>query len=64
MQILKVAITIIERDILLSRSIIVAFKSILLELCIIRSTGERNNVADIRHTCYKEQQALKAQSES
>ena len=38
--------------------------NILLEFSVVWSTWERYHVADVRHTCHKEQQTLKAESEA
>ena len=36
----------------------------VLEFCVLGSTGERDDVADVLHTCYEQDEALKAQTES
>ena len=35
-----------------------------LELCVLRSTWERNHVTDVLHTCNKENQALETETET
>ena len=37
---------------------------LLLEISVVRSAGERNDVADVSHTCHEEQQALEAEAEA
>ena len=36
----------------------------LLELGVVGSTGERYHIANVCHSCHKEQQALESESES
>ena len=36
----------------------------ILEFCVMRCTRERNNITDVCHTCYEQQQTFKAQSET
>ena len=36
----------------------------ILEFCVTRSTWERYHVANVRHTCYEQQQAFESQTES
>ena len=35
-----------------------------LEFSTLRSTRERNHVADVLHTCYEEDEALEAEAEA
>ena len=35
-----------------------------LEFSALRSTRERNHVADVLHTCYEEDEALEAEAEA
>ena len=35
-----------------------------LELCVLRSSWERNHIANIAHTCYEEQETLETESEA
>ena len=36
----------------------------LLEVCVVRSAGEGDNVADVGHTGHEEQQTLEAEAEA
>ena len=36
----------------------------LLEVGVVRSTGEGNDIADVGHTGHKEQQTLEAEAEA
>ena len=35
-----------------------------LELCVLWCTWEWNHITDVTHTCYEEQQTLKAETET
>ena len=35
-----------------------------LKFCVLRGARERDHVADVGHTCYKEQQSLEAKAEA